>query len=117
MFPIIKNGITRKNNRAHGKNQRDLRHVQNQNNVKQRDQARRILHNEVEQRRRNKINFWIQELGRIVPPDNSLEFSGAREGKSCFDIEVRLPWASSIVLNRAPKQTGRRLFGMDAEVG
>lgn len=32
-----------------------------------RDERRRATHNEVERRRRDKINSWIMKLGRIIP--------------------------------------------------
>ena len=33
----------------------------------QRDDRRRVSHNEVERRRRDKINNWILKLGKIMP--------------------------------------------------
>lgn len=37
--------------------------------VKKRDERRRATHNEVERRRRDKINHWIMKLGSIIPVD------------------------------------------------
>lgn len=36
-------------------------------NRRERDERRRATHNEVERRRRDKINSWIMKLGRIIP--------------------------------------------------
>lgn len=33
----------------------------------QRDDRRRATHNEVERRRRDKINHWIMKLSKIIP--------------------------------------------------
>lgn len=38
---------------------------------KKRDDRRRATHNEVERRRRDKINHWIMKLGNIIPADGS----------------------------------------------
>ncbi|XP_055695984.1 hormone-sensitive lipase-like isoform X2 [Lutzomyia longipalpis] len=38
-------------------------------NVRKRDERRRATHNEVERRRRDKINNWILKLSKIIPPD------------------------------------------------
>ncbi|XP_029680717.1 upstream stimulatory factor-like isoform X2 [Formica exsecta] len=35
-------------------------------NVKKRDERRRVTHNEVERRRRDKINNWISKLGKLL---------------------------------------------------
>ncbi|KMQ95468.1 upstream stimulatory factor 1-like protein [Lasius niger] len=35
-------------------------------NVKKRDERRRVTHNEVERRRRDKINNWITKLGKLL---------------------------------------------------
>lgn len=37
--------------------------------VRKRDEHRRVTHNEVERRRRDKINHWIEKLGSIIPVD------------------------------------------------
>lgn len=39
------------------------------NSFKKRDDRRRATHNEVERRRRDKINHWIMKLGAIIPAD------------------------------------------------
>lgn len=43
------------------------------NNLRKRDEKRddrrRATHNEVERRRRDKINHWIMKLGSIIPAD------------------------------------------------
>ncbi|XP_034186609.1 upstream stimulatory factor 1 isoform X2 [Osmia lignaria lignaria] len=36
-------------------------------NIKKRDERRRVTHNEVERRRRDKINNWISKLGKLLP--------------------------------------------------
>lgn len=41
------------------------------NSFKKRDDRRRATHNEVERRRRDKINHWIMKLGNIIPADGS----------------------------------------------
>ncbi|KAG7202145.1 hypothetical protein KM043_015829 [Ampulex compressa] len=35
--------------------------------IKKRDERRRVTHNEVERRRRDKINNWISKLGKLLP--------------------------------------------------
>ncbi|XP_031841388.1 upstream stimulatory factor 1 isoform X2 [Nomia melanderi] len=35
--------------------------------IKKRDERRRVTHNEVERRRRDKINNWIAKLGKLLP--------------------------------------------------
>lgn len=37
--------------------------------TKKRDERRRVTHNEVERRRRDKINQWIEKLGQLIPVD------------------------------------------------
>ncbi|XP_063978740.1 upstream stimulatory factor 1 isoform X3 [Diachasmimorpha longicaudata] len=39
--------------------------------LKKRDDRRRATHNEVERRRRDKINNWIAKLGKIIPECNT----------------------------------------------
>ncbi|XP_076171726.1 upstream stimulatory factor 1 isoform X1 [Ptiloglossa arizonensis] len=39
--------------------------------LKKRDDRRRATHNEVERRRRDKINNWIAKLGKIIPECNA----------------------------------------------
>ncbi|XP_055306514.1 upstream stimulatory factor 1 isoform X2 [Sitodiplosis mosellana] len=41
------------------------------NSFKKRDDRRRATHNEVERRRRDKINHWIMKLGAIIPADGT----------------------------------------------
>lgn len=38
---------------------------------RKRDDRRRATHNEVERRRRDKINHWIMKLGNVIPADGS----------------------------------------------
>jgi len=45
-------------------------------NIKKRDERRRATHNEVERRRRDKINNWITKLSKIIPETNSSEMKG-----------------------------------------
>lgn len=45
-------------------------------NLKKRDERRRATHNEVERRRRDKINNWITKLSKIIPENNSPEMKG-----------------------------------------
>lgn len=53
-------------------------------NIKKRDERRRATHNEVERRRRDKINNWIMKLSKIIPDLNSDigKGSGSFEGQS-----------------------------------
>lgn len=46
-------------------------HIDPLNSFKKRDDRRRATHNEVERRRRDKINHWIMKLGNIIPADGS----------------------------------------------
>ncbi|XP_022901740.1 upstream stimulatory factor 2 isoform X1 [Onthophagus taurus] len=43
---------------------------------KKRDERRRATHNEVERRRRDKINNWIVKLSKIIPENNQAEMKG-----------------------------------------
>ena len=56
------------------------------NVVKKRDDRRRATHNEVERRRRDKINHWIMKLGSMIPadglPDSINERPNVIEGQS-----------------------------------
>ncbi|KAF5282188.1 hypothetical protein FQR65_LT02885 [Abscondita terminalis] len=45
-------------------------------NMKKRDERRRATHNEVERRRRDKINNWITKLSKIIPENNATEMKG-----------------------------------------
>ncbi|XP_023012287.1 upstream transcription factor usf isoform X2 [Leptinotarsa decemlineata] len=53
-------------------------------NIKKRDERRRATHNEVERRRRDKINNWITKLATIIPDNspNELRTSGNYDGLS-----------------------------------
>lgn len=50
----------------------------------QRDERRRATHNEVERRRRDKINNWITKLSKIIPESSppDMKGSGHYEGQS-----------------------------------
>ena len=54
-----------------------------------RDEARRANHNEIERKRRNKINNGIFELGKIIPenfyPDNSSKSSSSSSKPSTVE--------------------------------
>lgn len=56
--------------------------------ILQRDDRRRATHNEVERRRRDKINSWITKLAALVPnsglPDSSSK--GGILAKACDHI-------------------------------
>ncbi|KAJ8922587.1 hypothetical protein NQ315_007617 [Exocentrus adspersus] len=45
-------------------------------NIKKRDERRRATHNEVERRRRDKINNWITKLATIIPESSPSEIKG-----------------------------------------
>lgn len=47
----------------------------------QRDAKRRLTHNEVERRRRDKINQWIMYMSKIIP-------DCAEENKTNYDNQV-----------------------------
>lgn len=64
--------------------------------AKKRDDRRRATHNEVERRRRDKINHWIMKLGSLIPADglpggerdrvnvnSAVESKGAILSKAC----------------------------------
>lgn len=53
--------------------------------LKKRDERRRVTHNEVERRRRDKINSWITRLSKIIPDHAATEMSkgnGHYDGQS-----------------------------------
>jgi hypothetical protein len=51
--------------------------MRNNNNANPRDDKRRATHNEVERRRRDKINNWIMRLAKLIPDvDNDHSKSG-----------------------------------------
>jgi upstream stimulatory factor len=55
--------------------------------IQRRDERRRATHNEVERRRRDKINNWIMKLGKIIPdcgPDQ------AKQGQVSFEGQVNM---------------------------
>jgi upstream stimulatory factor len=57
----------------------------------QRDDRRRATHNEVERRRRDKINNWIAKLGKIIPECNVGNATGNGsngEGKTNYETQV-----------------------------
>ncbi|XP_031621466.1 upstream stimulatory factor 1 isoform X2 [Contarinia nasturtii] len=54
---------------------------------KKRDDRRRATHNEVERRRRDKINHWIMKLGAIIPADGSVTEIGDSGRLSIAAIE------------------------------
>lgn len=56
-------------------------------NIIQRDERRRVTHNEVERRRRDKINNWISKLGKLLP---ECEQSTTADGdvKTNFELQV-----------------------------
>lgn len=56
-------------------------------NFFQRDERRRATHNEVEKRRRDKINNWIFKLGKLLP-DNENGISGG-DIKATSELQVR----------------------------
>ncbi|XP_018331257.1 upstream stimulatory factor 2 isoform X2 [Agrilus planipennis] len=51
--------------------------------MKKRDERRRATHNEVERRRRDKINNWITKLSKIIPESSTeLKGNGHYDGQS-----------------------------------
>ncbi|XP_014472069.1 PREDICTED: upstream stimulatory factor 2-like [Dinoponera quadriceps] len=61
--------------------------------LKKRDDRRRATHNEVERRRRDKINNWISKLGKIIPECNvgtTTNGSGnSGEGKANYETQSK----------------------------
>ncbi|XP_043465620.1 upstream stimulatory factor 2-like isoform X1 [Leptopilina heterotoma] len=61
--------------------------------LKKRDDRRRATHNEVERRRRDKINNWIAKLGKIIPECNSHSNSNGNgssgEGKTNYETQSK----------------------------
>lgn len=53
-------------------------------NIRKRDDRRRATHNEVERRRRDKINNWISRLAKIIPESYNVESrsNGQYDGQS-----------------------------------
>lgn len=58
----------------------------------QRDDRRRATHNEVERRRRDKINNWIAKLGKIIPECNATSTANGSgssgESKANYETQV-----------------------------
>lgn len=50
--------------------------IVNISNIKKRDERRRATHNEVERRRRDKINNWITKLSKIIPENHPTDIKG-----------------------------------------
>ncbi|XP_018300193.1 upstream stimulatory factor 2 isoform X1 [Mycetomoellerius zeteki] len=63
--------------------------------LKKRDDRRRATHNEVERRRRDKINNWITKLGKIIPDCNTTtnttgsSGSGSGDGKTNYETQSK----------------------------
>ncbi|XP_001604715.2 upstream stimulatory factor 1 [Nasonia vitripennis] len=61
--------------------------------LKKRDDRRRATHNEVERRRRDKINNWIAKLGKIIPEcssnTNGSGSSGEGGGKANYETQSK----------------------------
>lgn len=75
-----------------------------------RDDRRRATHNEVERRRRDKINCWILQLGKLVP-----EFTTADQAKQGDSKSVILSKACDYIseLQTAQKEMADRLKDAD----
>ncbi|XP_078044990.1 upstream stimulatory factor 1 isoform X2 [Augochlora pura] len=60
---------------------------------KKRDDRRRATHNEVERRRRDKINNWIAKLGKIIPECNATANANGTgssgEGKANYETQSK----------------------------
>ncbi|XP_015177596.1 PREDICTED: upstream stimulatory factor-like isoform X3 [Polistes dominula] len=56
--------------------------------AKKRDEKRRATHNEVEKRRRDKINNWIFKLGELIP--ESINGNGTNEGDMKVNSELQI---------------------------
>lgn len=61
--------------------------------LKKRDDRRRATHNEVERRRRDKINNWIAKLGKIIPECNASTTTNGSgnsgEGKANYETQSK----------------------------
>ncbi|XP_029666901.1 upstream stimulatory factor 2-like isoform X1 [Formica exsecta] len=61
--------------------------------LKKRDDRRRATHNEVERRRRDKINNWITKLGKIIPDcnasTNTAGSGSSGEGKTNYETQSK----------------------------
>ncbi|KZC05260.1 PREDICTED: upstream stimulatory factor 1-like [Dufourea novaeangliae] len=56
--------------------------------IKKRDERRRVTHNEVERRRRDKINNWISKLGKLLP-DYEQTTTGEGDVKTNFELQSK----------------------------
>ncbi|XP_053971615.1 upstream stimulatory factor 2-like [Hylaeus anthracinus] len=56
--------------------------------IKKRDERRRVTHNEVERRRRDKINNWISKLGKILP-NSDQNTTGDGDVKTNFELQSK----------------------------
>lgn len=56
--------------------------------IKKRDERRRVTHNEVERRRRDKINNWISKLGKLLP-DCDQNVNGEGDAKANFESQSK----------------------------
>lgn len=56
--------------------------------MKKRDERRRVTHNEVERRRRDKINNWISKLGKLLP-DCEQNANGDGDVKTNFESQSK----------------------------
>ncbi|CAK9831628.1 Upstream stimulatory factor 1 [Anthophora retusa] len=57
-------------------------------NIKKRDERRRVTHNEVERRRRDKINNWISKLGKLLP-ECEQSTTGDGDVKTNFELQSK----------------------------
>lgn len=69
------------------------------NSFKKRDDRRRATHNEVERRRRDKINHWIMKLGAIIPADGSPTEIGDDSGR--LSIAAMEGQSKGVILSKA----------------
>ncbi|XP_020721731.1 upstream stimulatory factor 1-like [Bombus affinis] len=56
--------------------------------IKKRDERRRVTHNEVERRRRDKINNWISKLGKLLP-ECEQSSTGDGDVKTNFELQSK----------------------------
>ncbi|XP_076643517.1 upstream stimulatory factor 1 [Halictus rubicundus] len=56
--------------------------------IKKRDERRRVTHNEVERRRRDKITNWITKLGKLLP-DYEQSTIGEGDVKTNFELQSK----------------------------
>ncbi|KAG5897921.1 hypothetical protein JTB14_014036 [Gonioctena quinquepunctata] len=97
-------------------------------NIKKRDERRRATHNEVERRRRDKINNWITKLATIIPDHTNSDiranghFDGQSKGgilaKACdYIMDLRERQAKHEVMAREHKETLQNIVVMKARNG